>query len=147
MNKFAPLDPQVHHATQYVSNPPTVTEYSIYRKLAFLNPTKASGPDNIPAWLLKENADILAPVVTDIVNCSFSETRLPQSWKHADITPIAKQTPVRDVNKHLRPISLISMLSKLAEEIALLNQLYLNRSTHGSSTPFLAQVLPKLSQV
>ena len=77
MNKFAPLDPQVHHATQHVSNPPTVTEHSIYRKLASLNPTKASGPDNIPAWLLKENADILAPVVTDILNCSFSEARLP----------------------------------------------------------------------
>ena len=60
MNKFARLDPQVHHATQHVSNPPTVTEHSIYRKLASLNPTKASGPDNIPAWLLKENADILA---------------------------------------------------------------------------------------
>ena len=117
MNKFAPLDPQAHHATQHVSNPPTVTEHSIYRKLASLNPNKASGPDKIPAWLLKENADILAPVVTDILNCSFSEARLPQSWKHADITPIPKQTPVRDVNKHLRPISLTSILSKLAEEI------------------------------
>ena len=59
----------------------------------------------------------MAPVVTDILNCSFSEARLPQSWKHADITPIPKQTPVRDVNKHLRPISLTSILSKLAEEI------------------------------
>ena len=88
MNKLAPLDPQVHHTTQYVSNPPTVNEHSIYRKLASLNPAKASGPDNIPAWLLKENADILAPVVTDTLNCSFSEARLPQSWKHADITPI-----------------------------------------------------------
>ena len=118
MNKFAPLDPQVHHTTQHVSNPPTVTEHSIYQKLASLNPTKASGPDNIPAWLLKENTDILAPVVTDIVNCSFSvKARLPHSWKHADITPIPKQTPVRDVNKHLWPISLTSILSKLAEEI------------------------------
>ena len=117
MNKFAPLDPQVHHATQHVSNPPTVTEHSIYWKLASLNPTKASRPDNIPAWLLKENGDILAPVVTDILNCSFSEARLLQSWKHVDITPIPKQTPVRDVNKHLRPISLTSILSKLAEEI------------------------------
>ena len=117
MKKFAPLDPQVHHATQHVSNPPTVTEHSIYRKLASLYPTKASGPDNISAWLLKENTDILAPVVTDILNCSFSAARLPQSWKHTDITPIPKQTPVRDVNRHLRPISLTSILSKLTEEI------------------------------
>ena len=31
--------------------------------------------------------------------------------------PILKQTPVRDVNKHLRPISVTLILSKLAEEI------------------------------
>ena len=43
MNKFATLDPQVHQATQHVSNPPTVTEHSIYRKLASLNPTKSLG--------------------------------------------------------------------------------------------------------
>ena len=66
---------------------------------------------------MKENVDILAPVVTDILNCSFSEARLPQSWKHADIPRIPKQTPVRDVNKHLQPISLTSILSKLADEI------------------------------
>ena len=155
MNKFAPLDPQVHYATQHVCNPPTVTEHSIYRKLASLNPTKASGQDNIQAWLLKENADILPPVVTDILNCSFSEARLPQSWKHVDITPIPKQTPVRDVNKHLQPIFLTSILFKLAEEIVvdrfvlkqIDSRLYLNRSTHYSSVLSLAQVLPKLSQV
>jgi len=69
-----------------------------------------------PAWLLKENADLLAPVVTDILNCSYLEARLPQSWKHAKVAPIPKQTPVYDVNKHLRPISLTPVLSKLAED-------------------------------
>ncbi|KAL9988404.1 hypothetical protein ACROYT_G002842 [Oculina patagonica] len=70
----------------------------------------------MPAWLLKENADLLAPVVTDILNCSYKEAKLPHSWKQADITPIPKKIPVQDVNKHLRPISLTPILSKLAEE-------------------------------
>ena len=70
----------------------------------------------IPFWLLKENADLLAPVVTDIINCSFEEARLPQSWKHADVVPILKQVSVYDVNRHLRPISLTPVLSKVAEE-------------------------------
>ena len=61
-------------------------------------------------------ADLLAPVVTDILNRSYLEARLPQSWKHANVAPIAKQTPVYDVNKHLRPISLTPVLSKLAED-------------------------------
>ena len=54
-------------------------------------------------------------MVSDILNCSYSEARLPQSWKEADIAPVPKQTPADDVNKHLRPISLTPVLSKLTE--------------------------------
>ena len=115
MSSFIPLVPGASADMQY-SNPPSVTVSCVFKKLSSLNPAKASGPDNIPAWLLKENADLLAPVVTDILNCSYSEAQLPQSWKFADIVPIPKQTPVYDVNKHLRPISLTPILSKLAEE-------------------------------
>ena len=96
---------------------PTVTEFCVFEKHTALNPAKASWPDVIPAWLLKENADLLAPAVTDILNCSQSEARLPQSWKEADVAPIPKQTPVYDVNKHLRTISLTPVLSKLAEDV------------------------------
>ena len=69
-----------------------VSEFSVFKKLASLNPTKASGPDGIPSWILKENSDILAFPVSEILNCSYQEVCLPQSWKHADITPIPKQT-------------------------------------------------------
>ena len=80
-----------------------------------INPRKASGPDGIPAWLLKENADLLSDT-SDIINSSFAERRLPPSWKSADTVPIPKQKPIQDVNKHLLPISLTSILSKVAEE-------------------------------
>ena len=70
----------------------------------------------MPSWLLKENADLLALPISNILNCSFREARLPQSWKKADITPIPKQKPVHDVSKHLRPISLTPILSKVAED-------------------------------
>lgn len=89
---------------------------SVYRKLSKLNPTKAQGPDGIPGWLLKENADLLVGAVTDILNCSYREGHLPTSWKEADIMPIPKKKPIQDVNKHLRPISLTPILSKVAEE-------------------------------
>ena len=48
-------------ASGYVqhTNPPTATEFRVLKKLTRLNPAKASGPDGIPACLLKENADIL----------------------------------------------------------------------------------------
>ena len=115
MNSFTPLDRGISVAAQYTDTP-TVAEFCVLKKLIALNPVKASGPDGVLAWLLKENADLLAPVVTDILNCSYLEARLPQSWKLANVAPIPKQTPVYDVNKHLRPISLTPVLSKLAED-------------------------------
>jgi hypothetical protein len=44
----------------------------------------------------------LASSVADIINSSYKEAHLPESWKKADFTPIPKQKPVRDVNKHLK---------------------------------------------
>ena len=115
MRVFTPLSPNTS------TNPDQesafqVSEFSVLKKLSALNPTKATGPDGIPGWLLKENADLLALPVTDILNCSFKEARLPQSWKDANITPVPKQNPIYDVNKHLRPISLTPVLSKVAED-------------------------------
>ena len=54
-------------------------------------------------------------MVIDVSNCSYSEARLPQSWKEANIVPVPKQAPADDVNKYLRPISLTPVLSKLTE--------------------------------
>jgi hypothetical protein len=107
-----------------------VTEVSAFKMLSTLNARKATVPDGIPAWVLKENADILASSVGDIINSSYKETHLPESWKKADIIPIPKQKPVRDVTKHLRPISLTAIVSKVAEEFVVENYvkpLYLRR--------------------
>ncbi|CAB4034046.1 RNA-directed DNA polymerase from mobile element jockey, partial [Paramuricea clavata] len=54
--------------------------------------------------------------LSNILNRSFLEARLPSSWKLANISPIPKQKQILDVNSHLRPISLTSILSKVAED-------------------------------
>ena len=90
-------------------------------KLSKVNPAKANGPDGIPSWVLKENADLLADPVKEILNFSYRDSYLPQSWKEADIVPLPKQKPVKDVKKHLRPISLISVVSKVAEDFVVEN--------------------------
>ena len=87
-----------------------------FLKLSKLNKSKAHGPDYITAWLLKENADILAEHNSQIINTSFRESHLPLSWKRADVVPIPKQKPVEDINKHLRSMSLTPIISKIAEE-------------------------------
>lgn len=103
---------------QYSTEQPfVISKHAVYLQLALINPRKVSGPDGIPAWLLKENADLLSNTVTDmIIHSSFAERRLPPSWKSADTVPIPKQKPIKEVNKHLRPILLTPALSKVAEE-------------------------------
>ena len=52
MSTFTPLDP-VSTADVRYSNPPSVSEFRVVKKLSVLNPAKSLGPDMIPSWLLK----------------------------------------------------------------------------------------------
>ena len=93
-----------------------VTEQRVQRALEVLNPSKACGPDRTPNWLLKEYCDLVAYPITEILNASYTEQRLPTIWKMADVTPLPKKKPVVDIKKELRPISLTPCISKVAEE-------------------------------
>ena len=95
--------------------PIVVDEISVARKLRHINITKSSGPDDIPNWLLKEYSDILSPAITHILNASFGESKVPRAWKLANVSPLPKSNTIEDFNKDLRPISLTSTLSKIAE--------------------------------
>ena len=115
MSHLSPLPADFSLVQNASSSPPfVVSTYSVYEKLSSLKSTKAQGADGVPAWLLKENVDLLTEPVTDILNCFYFEACLPPSWKEADVVP--KQKPINDINKHLRSISLTPILSKVAEE-------------------------------
>ena len=60
----------------------------------------------------KAYAGILVCPVTAVQNSSFEEQRRPSSWK---MVPVPKLKPVIDI-KNLRPISLTSVISKLAQD-------------------------------
>ena len=66
--------------------------------------------------MLKDYAEFLAQPITDIINASYKEQKLPKTWKLADITPLPKVKQVTDPKKELRPISLTSAVSKIAED-------------------------------
>ena len=74
---------------------------------------KACGPDAISNWLLKEYAELPAHPITIILD-SFIEL-LPSVWKFANVTPVPKKKPVKDLKKDLRPISLTCYISKIVE--------------------------------
>ena len=104
MSVFVPLPNDFSVSTNLDSNEAdfSVTKHDVLVKLRKLNLTKANGPDGIPSWVLKKNAELLSDPVKKILNCSFRDGCLPQSWKNADDVPLPKQKPVKDINKHLR---------------------------------------------
>ncbi len=54
---------------------------------------------------------------------SFKECKLPNVWKLADVPPLPKSSSISDFNKDLRPISLTSTLSKVAESMVIEQEL------------------------
>ena len=62
---------------------------------------KATEPDNIPAWLLKNHAEVLAPPLTYIFDNSLSEGVVPTEWKTANVIPYLKETRLCPLKKTL----------------------------------------------
>ncbi len=77
---------------------------------------KATGPDDIPARLLKECAPAITPVLTLIFQISFKQGRIPKDWKHANVTPLFKKGD-RANPANYRPVSLTSICCKTLEHI------------------------------
>ncbi|KAJ8353276.1 hypothetical protein SKAU_G00208430 [Synaphobranchus kaupii] len=82
--------------------------------LTRLCPRKAFGPDGIPAWLLKEHAEDLAPVLTHIVNISYLRGSIPTTWKTSNVCPVPKGSNP-SAPSDWRPISLTSCLGEILE--------------------------------
>ena len=75
--------------------------------------------DCLPTWLLKDNIDVVLPVITDIVNTSLTTGVFPQAMKQAIVTPILKKIN-SDWNdlKNYRPVSNIDFVGKIIEKAA-----------------------------
>ena len=56
-----------------------------------LNPHKATGPDDIPTYLLKELSYEIAPILMKIFQSSLHQGVLPAEWKSANVIPIFKK--------------------------------------------------------
>ena len=95
----------------------TITEQEVFNVLSHLKVNKSVGPDNIPPRLLKEGAAWLCVPLTKIFNRSLTEMTFPRNWKLGKICPVPKKS--RPTIKDLRPISVLSSLSKVFELLIL----------------------------
>ena len=81
-----------------------------------VNPRKAAGPDNIPGRVLRDCADSLTDVLTDIYNTSLNQAIIPASFKATTIVPLPKKSPVSSLNDY-RPIALTPIMMKCFERL------------------------------
>ena len=72
---------------------------------------KATGPDGIPAFLLKTFAEELAPAWCPIFQLSVNSHRVPILWKTSYITYVPKIICPKENNDY-RPVELISIVMK-----------------------------------
>ena len=56
--------------------PINITEEGVRKRLCQLNPHKAAGPDRINPLVLKELADVIAPVIIRLFRASLSQAKL-----------------------------------------------------------------------
>ena len=85
------------------------------RRLASLKTNKSTGPDEIPAWLLKDFSHVLAGPLTAIANASLQEGKVAAQWKFANVVPLPKVPFPKDITTDLRPISITSNPGKAVE--------------------------------
>jgi len=96
----------------------TVTKNGIIKLLKDLNPHKASGPDGVSARILKECANEVADGLVFLFNASLKQGKIPDDWRHANITPLFKGgNKNRSKAENYRPISLTSVTCKIMEHV------------------------------
>lgn len=93
-----------------------MTVEGVIKLLRRLNPRKACGPDLLPARILKELADEIAPLLTTIFQVSFRDGQVPKDWKMANVTAIFKKGDKYKASNY-RPVSLTSLCCKIQEHI------------------------------
>ena len=84
--------------------------------LQSLNPSKASGPDEVETRFLKECAPEMAPILCKLFQKSIAHGEVPSQWKEAHIVPIHKKGS-RAVMANFRPVALTSVVCKVMEKI------------------------------
>ena len=122
-NSYTPPQPKL----SVTQNSNSITEFEVFKLLDTLSPT-ATGPDDVPSWFLHTAAPIFSKPLTHLINLSLEHGTVPTQWKTAIIHPIPKLANPKTPSD-LRPISVISILSRLTERLVI--RKFLTPATHS----------------
>ena len=96
----------------------SLTPKMVKKVIANLDSSKASGPDCIPVVVLKNCEPELSYILAELFNMCLKESCFPDCWKISwKNTPVFKNVGERSTAKNYCPVSLLSMVSKVSEEL------------------------------
>ena len=115
-NDILPNLPPSYSTVPSISNF-TISIEGVSKLLSDLNPLiKATGPDGVPARILKVATEEIAPALTKIFEKSLETGAVPSAWRRANIFPIYKKGDRTDASNY-RPVTLTAICSKVLEHI------------------------------
>lgn len=130
VNYFDPL----HYADSFFMN--FTTPLEIVSIINSLKNKKSTGCDNFSVTLVKQIANEIAPVLSHIINLSFSSGIFPEILKCSIVIPLLKKPNSVQVN-NIRPISLLSVFSKIIEKLVKTRLIkYLNKISFVNNNQF-----------
>ena len=79
--------------------------------------SKASGPDFIPGVVLKNCEPDFSYILAELFNKCLRESCFPDCWKVSFVVPVFKNVGERSNAKSYRPVSLLSVVSKVFDKL------------------------------
>ena len=82
-----------------------------------LNLSKASSPDCIPVVVLKNCEPDISYIPAELFNKGLNESCFPDCWKVSSVVHVFKNVRKRSTVKNYRPVSILSVFSKVFEKL------------------------------
>ena len=95
----------------------SVTPKMVKKVITNLDLSKACGPECIPVVILKNCEPELSYILAELFNKCLKESCFPNCWKVSSVVLVFKNVGERSTAKNYRPVSLLSVVSKLFEKL------------------------------
>ena len=102
--------------TEYSVSEIQVTPEQVEHLMREIEESKATGPDDVSPRHLKHCTSELSGPLTSVFQSCLRERRWPSTWKKVRVVPAHKKI-FKSEPSNYRPISLLSVVSKLLEQV------------------------------
>ena len=95
----------------------SITPKMVKKVITNHDSSKVSGLDCIPVVVLKNCEPELSYILTKLFSKCLKESCFPDCWKVPSVVPVLKNVGERSTAKNYRPVSLLSVVSKVFEKL------------------------------